>query len=263
MGAPRSAVVAACLLVATSGFLHADYPPDPTGDREWPYSAETTVADVQAQFNAARTNENSQLGISVPMMSLPSQSVWDGMSNAERALWLINRERVGRAVHALHGLEANVMSVAQYYADYLMDNNAFSHTADGRTPWQRLEDNPAIGACHDFLSMAEDLACLRGGWTLPVERAVYMWMYEDSGSAWGHRHAILWYPYNDNSGPAEVEGFLGIGISHGTHNGWSNSDIIVMNVFDPCASWVYAPEGEIFADGFESGDLSVWGSPSR
>ncbi len=64
-------------------------------------------------------------------------------------------------------------------------------------------------------------------------------------AAWGHRHAILWYPYNNNSGPTGAEGFLGIGrASGGPYQGpftseWNFAEIIVMNVFDPCATWDY------------------------
>lgn len=257
MLASRSVLAAVLLGVLLSPPLEASYPTDPVSGLEWPYNSESTVAQVQARFNAARTNENSQLGISLPMMTLPSQSAWDAMTDGEKALWLINRERLDRGVHALHGLESNVSGVAQYYADYLMVNNVFGHCEDGLCPWDRLNTNPAINGCHDFLSVAENLSVLWGGWTLPVERAVYSWMYDDAPSLWGHRHAILWYPYNDNSGPSGVEGFLGLGHSTGVHQGWSNSDIFVMNVFDPCSTWVY---GEIFSDGFETGNLSRWSS---
>ena len=70
-------------------------------------------------------------------------------------------------------------------------------------------------------------------------------MYYDSGSSWVHRHTILWYPYNDNSGPAGKEGFLGIGrAGGGPYQGsfsevWNYAEMIVMNVFDPCATWDY------------------------
>ena len=79
-----------------------------------------------------------------------------------------------------------------------------------------------------------------------------MWMYDDSGSGWGHRHAILYYPYNENGGSPDSEGFLGIGHAHGTHQGWSNSDIFVMNFFDPCSTWNYA---EVAGD--VNGDYTV------
>jgi len=66
-----------CLVVP----VMAAYPPDPLSDVDWPYSSESSVAAVQNRFNAARTNENSELGTSIPMMSLPSQSVWDTLSD--------------------------------------------------------------------------------------------------------------------------------------------------------------------------------------
>ncbi|HJR80935.1 MAG TPA: hypothetical protein VJ821_12740 [Anaerolineales bacterium] len=223
------------------------YPADPTADIPWS-GGTNGVADIQAAFNNARTQENIQLGKSIPMLTLPSQTEWNGMSDGQKALWLINRERIDRGVAPLHGLETNAGGVAQYYADYLLDNNTWGHTADGRDPWERLSDNPAIGACHDFLSISENLAVFvtsGSSIALPIERAIYMWMYEDGPCCgWGHRHAILWHPYNDNSGTAGQEGFLGIGRANGgPYKGpfsqpWPFAEIIVMNVFDPCSAWI-------------------------
>lgn len=228
--------------------LALSYPPDPPSDIPWSVGI-NGVADIQAAFNNARTVENGQLGTSLPMLTLPNQTQWNGMTDGERALWLINRERIDRGLLPLDGLEPNVNGVAQYYADYLLGNNTWGHSADGRSPWERLNDNPAIGACHDFLSIAENLAVFvtsGSSISLPIERSIYMWMYEDCcGSGWGHRHAILWYPYNDNSGQVGREGFLGIGRANGgPYQGpfsqpWSFAEMIVMNVFDPCVSWAY------------------------
>jgi len=240
--------IGALFILLSGNHALASYPADPDSNTEWPInSSETSVADVQTWFNIGRTNENSQLDTSLPMMTLPSQAEWDALSDAKKALWLINRERIDRQVVPLHGIESNVMSVAQIHAQYLMDNNAFSHyDADGHSPHWRLENNPAIGSCNDFLNVAENLAIFMGGYTLPIERAVYGWMYDDLkpdwNVYWGHRHAILWYPYNDNSGTIGMEGFLGIGRVHGTFSGWPDSDMIVMNIFDPCSLWVYPVE---------------------
>jgi hypothetical protein len=241
------------------------YPADPTADIAWS-GGTSTVSDIQNAFNHARTVENTQLGTSIPAMTLPSQTTWDGMSNSDRAFWLSNRERIDRGVLAMHGTEANVTSVAQYYAQYLLDNDAWGHYEDGLSPWQRLEANPAIGACHDSLSVAENIAVFvtsGSSIALPVERSVYNWLYVDAGSGWGHRHAILWYPYNDNSGTAGMEGFFGIGrASGGPYQGpfsqsWPFAEMIVMNVFDPCSTWQYTLD-EIFSDGFETGNTTAW-----
>ncbi|MBN2145954.1 MAG: hypothetical protein JW726_01155 [Anaerolineales bacterium] len=223
------------------------YPDDPISDIPWS-TGFSGVADIQNAFNYARTVENNQVSQRTPGLTLPDQAAWDAMSDGERALWLINRERLDRGVHALHGLEVNVTSVAQYYADYLLDNDLWGHEADGNNPWARLNTNPAISACHDYLNVAENISVLATSGSsipMPIERSVYMWMYEDASSSWGHRHAILWYPYDDNGGTAGVEGFLGIGrASGGPYQGpftepWNYAELVVMNVFDPCATWDY------------------------
>src|SRR4030042_6099458 len=225
----------------------SDYPSDPTADIKWS-SGTAGVVDIQAAFNHARAQENAQLGLNLSMLSLPSQGTWDALGDGGRILWLINAERRDRGGQPLNGLESNVTSVAQYYAQYLLDNDLWGHYEDGLSPWERLDTNPAIHTCHDYLNVAENIAVfVTSGLNipLPVGRAVYMWMYQDQMSAWGHRHAILWYPYNDNSGPAGQEGFLGIGrASGGPYQGpfsqpWNFAELIVMNVFDPCATWDY------------------------
>ena len=169
-------------LAADAGPLETAYPPDPTANIPWTVGM-SGVTDIQSAFNQARAAENSQLGTSLPMLTLPSQTEWNGMSDAEKGLWLINRERIDRGLAPLHGVETNVQSVAQYYADYLLDNNLWGHSADGRSPWDRMNDRPAIGACHDFLSVGEIWAVFVTSGSsipLPIERSIYMWMYEDA-----------------------------------------------------------------------------------
>jgi uncharacterized protein YkwD len=106
---------------------------------------------------------------------MPDQAVWDSFSDGDKALWLINAERRDRGLLPLTGLENNVTGVAQYYADYLFDNNVWGHSEDGHSPWERLADNPAIGACHDFLNVAENLAVFvsrSNNISMPIERSV-------------------------------------------------------------------------------------------
>lgn len=221
------------LLINLAPITRGAYPPNPPWNISWSAGYEKP-SDVEAAFNHARSIESPSL----PTLDIPSN--WDSRSDRSKALWLINREREDRGLQRLQGLESNVTQVAEDYAQYLLNNNQTGHYADGRSPWERLSDNPAIGACHDFLSIAENLAYFWASADIikrPLERAIYLWMYYDSGSSWGHRHAILWYPYNDNSGSPGREGFLGIGTASGPHQGWAFSEIVVMNVFDPCPSW--------------------------
>ena len=229
------------------------YPADPTADTAASPSQFTSVANVQSAINAARAAENSQLGTSIRMLEMPEQETWDEMSDSERGLWLVNRERTDRMGAATIGLlplqdiETNVTNVARNYANYLLTNNKWGHTVDGKDPWARMNSISAINSCHDFLSVGENLyvsvSTNNNRLTYQVEMAIYLWMYADSGSAWGHRHAILWYPYIDNNGSAGKEGFMGIGVAKGGpyqgpfSSSWPYASIVVMNMFDQCATW--------------------------
>jgi len=224
------------------------YPADPTNNIAWSVGT-SGVADIQAAFNAGRTAENGQLGASIPLLSMPAQAAWNALSAPDRAAWLINRERIDRGVMRMDGADLRPNSVSQAYAQYLLDRNAFSHTADGHTPGQRLYANAAINACHDS-AWSENLfvfATSGNSVALALERAVYGWLYDDSGSAWGHRHNLLYYPYNDNSGQAGQEGLMGIGrAGGGPYQGpfaqpWNYAEIIVFDSFDPCPTWNFNP----------------------
>ena len=102
------------------------YPTDPTADIPWSCGF-SGVDQIQCAFNNARSAENTQLGTSLPMLTLPSQATWDTMSDGEKALWLINRERDDRGMEPLEQIESNVTDVAQTYADFLLDNDAWGH----------------------------------------------------------------------------------------------------------------------------------------
>lgn len=118
------------------------------------------------------------------------------------------------------------------------------------------------GACHEFMTRSENLAYFSASSTqaldassilLPVERAVYAWIYDDSGSSWGHREAVLLqdtplsdptetWGFKNNNGASTHEGFLGfhrIGSTgytpFGTNPGYpyNYGVAVVMNIFDP------------------------------
>ncbi|MBI5471478.1 MAG: T9SS type A sorting domain-containing protein [Ignavibacteriae bacterium] len=208
-----------------------------------------SVTDIQGAFNNARTIENGEnLGagqVQMPMMTMPSQAEWDGKSNSLKALWLINSERVARNLLPLQDVDLNVITVAQNYANFLLTNNAWGHEANGQTPGQRLDANPAILGHHDNLGISENLSAFvtsGNSIPLPVERSVYGWNYDDLSSAWGHRHALLWTAFTNNFGDGGSEGLMGIGrASGGPWSGfgtpWNFAEIIVFNVFDPNASY--------------------------
>ncbi len=243
--------IAGCLLLLLPVLIKAQSTPSNlTANIPWSPANFNTVADIQTAFTNARAGETTQLpGKSYypfPAMTLPAQGTWDAMSNSQKALWLINAERAARNVLPLEGADINAISVAQAHANYLFTNHLFTHTGSGGTsPWDRLAANPAIGGHQDFLSVSENLnaAVTSGGSiAMPVEKAIYGWIYDDASSAWGHRVACLFGPFTNNFGPAGSEGMMGIGrASGGPWSGfgtpWNFAEIVVFNVFDPDASY--------------------------
>jgi hypothetical protein len=230
---------------APSGIESPEAYPNPAADIPWNpgYSG---VNDIKTAFNYGRTQENSQLSTSIPLInSMPSQSTWNGMSDNAKALWLIDSERQARGINRLHGYESNITQVAQDYADFLLANDAWGHNADG-SPADRKRRNPVIRTCYDDLLLMENLYALGqtgGTISLPIERAIYRWMYHDATS-WGHRYLLLYDGFLENGGPSDREGLMGIGRASGgdyTINStvYPVSEIVVFNMFDPCSNWNY------------------------
>jgi hypothetical protein len=247
------------------------YPLDPLSDIEWS-AKQATWSDMVAAYNHGRERENELLGTSLAAITFPAAEVWAGMSNGEKSIWLINEERSARGLVPLQGLEEHVGAVAQGFAEWLLANNAFAHDADGRSPWERLDANPAIGNCHDFLGIAENLyftgTSSPDPLPLVIEQALYAMLYDDAGSAWGHRHALLWTAFTENNDDPNREGFLGVGYVHGgftspfDSNYYQSSDIVVINLFDPCATWSQSTPGEPEPSPSPSPSPSPGSSPS-
>ncbi len=219
-----------------------------------------------AAFNNARRGEEQQLGLpagALGNLSLPSQAEWNAFSDDQKALYLINAERTAWAGMKpgviglpLAGIEPNLDRIAQQYADYLVANNAKGHTADGRTPDKRIDDDATVATCHEFLSRVENIAYFFTGQStnpLVIEQSVYNWLYRDASSKWGHREAVLLQDadlakrdprngFKNNVGSLAHEGFLGIGVAgSSTYNpygySWSRQGTaVVMMIFDPVST---------------------------
>lgn len=240
---------AVTLLASTSALALS--PPDPTANIGWNAGGNNGVAAIEAAFSNARRTEETQLGVTANAMGnldLPAQAVWVAMTAAEKALFITNAERVARhnvnypnhgTVLGLpfEGVESHLNKMAQDYADYMAANNFWAHgvpntvTAPpfaGSGSFNRITNHPVIGgACAQFLGAAENLhASASSGRNAPtpttlIEGAIYGWLYNDGGSAWGHRRAMLLQDrslsggsgFNNDRGSAASEGFMGIGFA--------------------------------------------------
>ncbi len=193
-----------------------------------------SVTDIASAFNVARANDPT---VTIPL-TLPDQAKWDTMSNQEKGLYLLNRERYDRGIKPYEGVDENVINTAQAYAQLLYNTGTFGHEEDG-TPWERLDRIEEIKNNRDFFAYAENLyaAAASNDYTPePIAQAIYNWIYNDQGSNYGHRKFALANGLVDNHTDQGTEGVVGFGIVQGDqyeyYAGWK-STIVVLNGFDP------------------------------
>ncbi len=239
-----------------AGGLYTDFAPYPF------FGSETQIVNA---FNYARRKEEIQFSLAVNSLgSLTLPANYTSKTAAQRALYLINQERIARAganygSGAVGGLpldavENNLSAIAQGHANDMATNKFFGHTGtNGQSPYQRINASTTYGGtCNQFMTYAENIYISCGSSatssTYLIEQAIYGWIYQDSGSAWGHRRAIMIQGADDNSGTgytndrglATSEGFLGIGISSTSSftaspcgSAFPNAQFVVMMVVDP------------------------------
>ena len=205
----------------------------------------STVADIATAFGNARTAENGQsihAAISTTL-TMPSQGVWDGWSPSQKALYLMNAERVARGLLPFGSVSNNINTISQAYATTLLANDQFIHTFGGTTPSSRLNGDAAINGCSESSTWTQGPECLaafvqsEGTISMPIERSVYGWIYVDLLSGWGHRNTVFALMNND-FGSAADEGFIGIGLATGgpftIGTLWPVAAVIVFDFVDPC-----------------------------
>jgi hypothetical protein len=258
-------------VIAMPIFLTAQSPENLNTDIEW-IAGFDDATDIEEAYNFGRRGEENQLGLaaeSLGFLTLPTD--WNAYTISQKALYIINDERTSRSGLdygngpvlglPLDALEDNLSNLAQNHADWLLANNEFSHTGENNWgPFERIDNDPVLGDdanCHEFLTRAENLA---GFWTsssstpMPIEQAIYGWIYEGTASNWGHRQAVLlqdqdlssnpWGFGNDYSSPSS-EGFLGVGMIeavNGDYNpldfgSWvNNGTLVVVKILDPVSN---------------------------
>lgn len=228
-----------------------------------------TVQDIRQAYNRARVEEEKQFGLAsgaLGTLELPGQTVWDAMADDAKALYLINAERTARAEMLpgvlglpLQGVGQAVDAVSEAYSRVLVERNAMGHSVDGTDPWQRL-DRAYPNGCREFTTRAENLFFAASYSTapsakaqpMPVERSIYLWIYADAGSQWGHRETVLLqdaplnaprsqHGFKNNTGDAESEGLLGFyrlespqyDPFQSTQWPYKHGTVVTMNIMDP------------------------------
>lgn len=191
------------------------------------------VIEIASAFNHARREEEKQLGLSSNALKdlvLPTQLIWDRMSDDAKALYLINDARTARAGVLpnvlglpLAGIESSFDLMVEEYAILLHDTNAKGHYQPSGNPavdnpLKRMEQDPYIGlrtgtikdknkvqkaqkiACYESLVRYENVAFFSGysvdeasvaAVPLAIERSIYKWIYNDVKSGWQYRQTLL------------------------------------------------------------------------
>ncbi|MCB0685365.1 MAG: hypothetical protein KDC53_02535, partial [Saprospiraceae bacterium] len=212
----------------------------------------STVTTIENTFNAARRQEETQLGLganAIQNLNLPDQTTWDGYSIDQKALYIMNDERTSRAgvnygmggVKGLpfNGIEANLDQVSQDWAQYNVDNNVFEHCHPDNMPANCPEGRIAgayPNGCTEFGGGIENLYANSDGTVSPTivtYDAIFGWIYVDATSNWGHRHAMLAQSYDDDYGDVGQEGFVGFGIAQTTNAAVTWKTIATVNFVNP------------------------------
>ncbi len=213
-----------------------------------------SVNDIAALFNYARSQDAT---ISKPM-KMPSQSKWDQMSESQKALFLINSERCARGIRAYEGISARLVTeVSQPYANLLANtqNDTFEnpHEIDGRTPFERMEQDGGIEIDQnaDFFQYAENIAFKEvvsydayPKIYAATAKSIYSWIYENKQKSYADRNFILAKELKENSGDISSEGLIAIGQAKINYTKQSDDGtlyltkiVTVLNGFDPNENW--------------------------
>ena len=238
------------------------------------------VIDIAAAYNNGRRQEEIQLGLTANTLgelNLPSQAGWDKMTDDAKGLWIINEERQDRAGMQidvlglpLAGIESHMDNISKNYGDLLHNADTTGHyqpSGNNNTdsPFIRINNDADIGGnCHEFIARGENLAYFATSGNsipLPLERAIYGFIYDDASSNWGHREAALLqdddlnhvgnnpqYGFTNNHTGSGSEGYLGVYVrSSADYKPFSSfasnfGSVVVMNFFDPIATALIDPE---------------------
>ena len=205
------------------------------------------IGQIEILFNTAR---NSDPTVS-DTLTLPPQNIWDAMDSSAKTLYLVNSARCARGIRPFEGIDPILANdVTKPYAEFIsVHENLFMthpHTADGKSPEERMEDAGIIlGQNSEYYGENITLvgAGLSNGYPEiyePEVLAVYSWLYQDKKESYGHRHFVLKTGLQDNSGQSPQEGLIGAytaKVNYEDNGIYWTKVFTVMDGFDPKISW--------------------------
>jgi len=226
----------------------------------------SSVGAIANSFNQARREEEMQLNLpanTIADLLMPTQATWDGFSDDQKALYVLNDERTARAGIdygdgtpykglPFNGIEANIDAAAQNWAQYNVDNDIFEHCEPNPPPVNCPLDriNAAFPAgCTEFGGGIENLSASSEGTSFSTEgallQAIFGFSYQDGLNQndpnydpnnpviWGHRRADLDQSFNDNYADPDEEGLVGFGIAQTDNPNVTWKTVVVVKFADP------------------------------
>ncbi len=253
-------IVTLGVLIPDSSLIAQCFGGDPSSNApDWDYSK-----TIEENYNAARRWEETNLGLPANCLgNMVEPSVtWLGMNDESIALYIHNSERVARGKLPLYDVESNLDDVAQNHSNWQIANGVFSHggdpnlgsnssyklcsdcssSLDGSSPFDRMNHDPPLQSQWQWESENIGVRVTSGSSLSDfVSERIYAFIYRDSGSGWGHRHAVL-HDFNNDWGDGNTEGFIGVGIKEGNgydmcqfgcNDNWNLAKIITIDYYDP------------------------------
>jgi len=224
---------------------YTDTPPN-NGQNIPYFTVGTKPSDIEAAFNYARSKDPSV----ETNLTLPSEEVWNSMSQEEQALYILNKERTDRGLKPFEGVVPfntpnSLAQVAQNYTEVLFKSNTLAHDLDGSVTERITRVIPEDKI--EFIPYNESLYAEGNSFKLdpvPLIKAIYTWIYADanvaSGEAWGHRAMCLMKVPDDDFGIKGAEGIIAFGMKQGEdyamYPGFKSS-VVVMNAINPSPEW--------------------------
>lgn len=218
---------------------------------------------IESNYNNARRWEEANLGLPANCLGnmIEPMSGWNFMSDDEIALYIHNSERIARGFLPFYGIETHLDAVAQAHTDWQLTNDVFSHGGNpalgttytykncincstnitGSSPFDRMNFSTPLK--NQWQMEGENIASnVTSGSSIAdfVAQGIYRFIYQDGGSAWGHRLNVL-ISFNNDWGDSGNEGFLGIGVAGGSNfqacayscTNWNYAKILTVNYYDP------------------------------
>lgn len=218
---------------------------------------------IETNYNNARRWEEANLGLPANCLGNMTEPIsgWTFMSDDEIALYIHNSERMARGFLPFYGIETHLDAVAQAHTDWQLSNDVFSHGGNpalgttytyknctncttnitGSSPFDRMNYSSPLK--NQWQMEGENIASnVTSGNSIAdfVAQGIYRFIYQDGGSAWGHRLNVL-VNFNNDWGDSGSEGFLGIGVAGASNfqacayscNNWNFAKILTVDYYDP------------------------------